>query len=72
MDAPQVELFANQASPGRVVKTVHTDLGVFGNRTDLIVVDESTVRGASLLECLDPNVIYFNVYSQPRDFSESL
>jgi len=64
MDAPQLDLFlfnvSPKASPGRVVKTVHTDLGLFGNRTDLIIVDESTVRGASLLECDDADALYFN------------
>ena len=58
----QLELFndANVASPGRVVFTSSTDLGRFGNRTDVIVVDDSTVGGVSLLECDDESVQYFN------------
>jgi len=61
----QLELFnsANEASLGRVVRTVETDLHEFGNRTDIIVVDGSTVRDMSLLECDDPDVLYFNNYS---------
>ena len=37
---------------------VETNLGVFGNRTDLFLVDAGVVRGASLLECSNPNVEY--------------
>ncbi len=44
---------------GRFLKRVETDLGAFGNRTDIVVVDE-VVRGASLLECTDSDVFYFN------------
>ena len=62
MDAPQLELDfdANSARPGRVVFTVATDLGPFGNRTDVIIVDGSTVGGVSLLECEDEKVEYYN------------
>ncbi len=58
----QYDLFgvANEASPSRVVKSIDTNLGVFGNRTDLIVVDESTVGEASLIECDNSDVRYFN------------
>jgi len=42
----------------KVVKTVNTNLGIFGNRTDIIIVDDGTVRGLSLLECDNPNVTY--------------
>jgi len=41
-----------------IVKTIHTDLGVFGNRTDILIVEDGTVRGTSLLECSDPLVKY--------------
>jgi len=63
----QLELFnaANEANISRVVRSVSTDLGMFGNRTDLVVVDGSTVRGTSLLECTDEDVRYFNMYSEP-------
>ena len=58
----QLGLFndANEASLGKVVFTVGTDLGLFGNRTDVFVVDESTVRGVSLLECDNDDVDYYN------------
>ena len=67
--ADQLELFnnANQASPGRVVRSVCTPLGSFGNRTDLIVVDDGIVRGLSLLECDNPDVDYFNNQSAPPE-----
>ncbi len=62
MGAPQLDLFAvsNQASLGRIVKTVHTDLGTFGNRTDLILVRGATVGGVSHLECDNEDALYFN------------
>jgi len=58
----QLELFsdANLAYSSRVVKTVSTDLGPFGNRTDEIVVEGDTVRGVSHLVCDNPDVLYFN------------
>jgi len=63
MDAPQLELFSLKSQPipsGRMVWVVETNLGPFGNRTDVMVVDEGSVRGVSLLECSDPEVLYFN------------
>ena len=63
MDAPQLELFddvSNAASVGRVVKTVHTDLGQFGNLIIVVVVDGSNVRVLSHLECADPKIEYYN------------
>ncbi len=66
MDAPQLELFevSPEARLGRVVRTVTTELGPFGNRVDVIIVRGDTVGGASHLECDDPNVDYFNKWSQ--------
>ena len=68
MDASQLEYDfpegdSNQARPGRVVTTTYTDLGPFGNRVDVIVVEGTTVGGASHLECTDPDVKYFNMHS---------
>ena len=61
----QYELFPPVNSrQSRIVIAVETKIGLFGNRTDLIIVDEGTVRGTSLLECADPNVEYFNRYSE--------
>jgi len=60
MDALQLELFPPKPPKSRIVIVVETNLGPFGNRTDVTVVDESTVRGLSLLESKDPNVLYFN------------
>ena len=42
-----------QADDLRVVIASQTDLGPFGNRTDVIVVDESTVRAVRHLDCPD-------------------
>jgi len=42
-----------------LLKTVHTDLGIFGNRTDLIELGLPQ-GGASLVECDDPNVLWFD------------
>lgn len=64
MDAPQLELFPLDSNESRIVIAVETKIGEFGNRTDLIVVDGSTVRGMSLLECIDPDVEYFNMHSE--------
>ena len=52
------------------VKTIHTDLGPFGNRTDVIVVDEGTVRGTSLLNCTDPAVQYTGDSHAQRDLND--
>ena len=56
----QRDLFPAYKPESRIVIAVETKLGRFGNRTDLIVVDESTVRGVSLIECDDSDVRYFN------------
>ena len=57
----QLHLFdANEASPGRVVLAIETSLGPFGNRTDLIIVDESNTGGTSFLECDNSDAQYFN------------
>ena len=48
----------------RIVIAVETNLGPFGERTELIVVDESTVRAVSLLECDDADVHYYNGMSE--------
>jgi len=63
MDAPQLEFdfeAANEANSSRIVFTVSTDIRPFGNRTDVIVVDGSTVRDVSLVDCDDEEVQYFN------------
>ncbi len=66
MDAPQLDLFYHgelEASPGRVVISRSIDLGSFGNLCLLIVVDGSTVRAVTHLECDDTNVEYYNYLS---------
>jgi len=63
MDAPQLEFDFPNPPAGRIVLSVETKIGVFGNRTDLIVVDGRTVRGTSLIECDDPDVHYYNTQS---------
>ncbi len=66
MDAPQLEFdFVNapEARSGRVVFAKQIDLGSFGNLSLLFVVDGSTVREVSLLECDDPSVSYYNYLS---------
>jgi len=40
------------------VIVVETNLGVFGNRTDVIVVDGTTTQGPSLLQCDNPAVYH--------------
>ena len=71
----QQELFpflkARITDGSRTVIAVETKIGVFGNRTDLIVVDEGTVGGASLVECDNSDVLYFNNQSA-SPFSDSL
>ena len=52
------------------VTTIHTDLGPFGNRTDVIVVDEGVVRGTSLLNCTDPAVQYQGDSRAERDLND--
>ena len=66
MDAPQLEfnfVNAQAASSGRVVFVKEIDLGSFGNLSLLIVVDGSTVKEVTLLECNDPDVKYYNYLS---------
>ncbi len=63
MDAPQLEFdfsAANEADSSRVVFTVSTPLGPFGNRIDVISVEGPSVRDVSLLECNDDSVEYYN------------
>ncbi len=69
MDAPQIEFDfdSNQASPGRIVIARKHDLGSFGNLSHVVVVDGSTVKDVSLLECTDPDVEYFNMHSSLRE-----
>ena len=54
---------ASSAGGRKIVRTVSTDLGRFGNRTDIFELGD-VVRGASLLECDDEDVRYFNQHSQ--------
>ena len=68
MDAPQLELDfreggSPEASSGKVVISQLIDLGSFGNLCLLIVVEESTVRAVTHLECVDPSVEYYNYLS---------
>ncbi len=63
MDALQLDLFSPKPPGSRIVMAVETNLDQFGNRTDVIVVDGSNVRGTSLLECDDPDVEYYNIHS---------
>ena len=70
MDASQLDLFSPKQPEPRIVVAVETNLGVFGNRIDVIVVDEGSVRGASLLECDDPYVVHSdNLLREPEDRS---
>ncbi len=64
MEAEQLDLFSPNPPPERIVLAVETKIGVFGNRTDLIVVDGSTVRGTALVECEDSDVRYYNAQSE--------
>ena len=59
----QLHLFDVGDDSGRIIKTVSTNLGPFGNRTDLIVVRGDTLGGASLIECDNPDALYFNQLS---------
>ena len=56
----QTPLFPLNKPESRIVIAVETKIGAFGNRTDLIVVDEGNVRGLSLLESDNPDAVYFN------------
>ena len=49
-DDPQLNMLSSKQPASLIVKAVETNLGPFGNRTDVMVVDGSTVRGVSLLE----------------------
>jgi len=74
MDAPQLEFdfSSSQVNPGRVVMARKHDLGSFGNLHHVIVVDGSTVRDVSLLECDDFNVEYYNGQSElPEDYDNA-
>ena len=51
-------LQAEEAGSSSIIKSINTDLGPFGNRTDILIVEDGTVRGVSLLECNNPNVKY--------------
>jgi len=64
MDAPQLDLFVHNPPESRIVIAVETNIEPFGNRVDVIVVDEGVVRGVSLLECDDRDVSYFNMHSK--------
>ena len=65
MDAPPLEFdFAPEASSGRVVIGRVHDLGSFGNLSHVVVVDGSTVKDVSLLECPNDRVEYFNYLSE--------
>ena len=65
MEGKQLELFndAPEASSGKVVISRSIDLGSFGNLCLLIVVDESTVRAVTHLECSDERIKYYNYLS---------
>ncbi len=59
----QLDLFrdeqaAKESKDPTLIKTIHTDLGPFGNRTDVLIVEKDTVRGTSLLECDNPDATY--------------
>ena len=60
----QLELFPPYKPESRIVIAVETKIAPFGNRTDLIVVDEGTVRGVSLLESDNEDAEYFNGQSE--------
>jgi len=64
-----LDLFTDQqaASEARIIISVPTDLGVFGNRIDIFELG-TTVRGTSLLECDNPDVLYASQSSAyPQD-----
>ena len=61
----QPSLFSPKQPEGRIVLAVETNLGRFGNRTDVMVVDGSTVRGVSLLQCDDDDVIHSDNLQPP-------
>ena len=63
-ERPQLDLFVPIPQQSRTVIAVETKIPGFGNRTDLIVVDGSTVRGVSLLESDNPDVRFFNNLSE--------
>ncbi len=57
-DKQESKILQAEEEEGLFVKTIHTDLGQFGNRTDVLIVEDGTVRGVSLLECDNPSVEY--------------
>ena len=59
----QLDLFSPKQPPARIVLAVETNIDPFGNRSDVIVVDEGSVRGVSLLECDNVDALYFNNHS---------
>ena len=64
---PQLDLFLPKQPAGRIVLAVETNLGPFGNRTDVMVVDKRTVRGLSLLECDNPFVHHSDNLQLPTE-----
>ncbi len=62
MEQLELEFDAPEANPGKVVKSVHTDLGGFGTRTDVFEFGDD-LREHGLIECADPNVRFFNQHS---------
>ena len=63
MDALQQDLFTPYKPEGRTVLVVETNIAEFGNRTDVIVVDDGNVRELSLLESSNESAMYFNQQS---------
>ncbi len=55
---------SKELHPDRIVIAVETNLHEFGERVDVMVVDEGVVRGMSHLQCDDPDVKYFNMHSK--------
>ena len=51
---------ASKQPASRIVKAVETNLGRFGNRIDVMVVDDGSVRGMSLLEPLEGVLLISN------------
>ena len=65
MDAPQLDLFSPKQPGQDLVLAVETNLGPFGNRIDVMVVKDGTVRGASLLECDNPDAFHSDNLQRP-------
>ena len=66
----RLDLLADQqaANERRVIRSVSTDLGPFGNRTDLFWLG-TTIGAVSLLECDNPDALY---YSQSSAYPEDI